>query len=370
MKICYIANIRLPTEKGHGIQIMKMCEAFALEGHEVTLLVAKRNNPIKESAFDFYGISPEARKNISIKYLSSPNFISFGGIGFWIQSWLFGEIATWAMRKNWPDVVYSRDHVVLLNMILIHPNLVWEAHRGENNWVTKLLLKKAKLVAITKGLADLYSKYTSKTLVASDAVNLREFDLSKTKEECRKIAGLPQDKKLALYWGSLYGWKGVRTLTDAARFFGEGERAVVVGGHDKDIEMLREHNKDNSQLIIVGRRPRHEIALYMKAADVLVLPNSGKVKISSHYTSPLKLFEDMASGTPIVASDLPSLREILSEKNALFFEPDNANSLYETVRKLFEDPTMAKRLGDQALEDVQKYTWQNRAKLISQFIQP
>ena len=373
MKICYIAHIRLPTEKAHGIQIMKMCEAFALQGHTIDLIVQKRHNPIKTHPFDFYSIKPEARKNISIKYVLSPDLISFGKIGYWIQTWIFSELASIQMRMNYPDVVYSRDEIILLNMFLIHPNLVWETHQGEDHFITKILLKKAKLVAITHGLVNLYSKYLknpSRALVAPDAVDLDEFKLEMTREECRKKTGLPLDKKIALYWGHLYGWKGVQTFADASRFFGADELAVVVGGHDKDIEDFRTKNAQNPRLLIVGRRPRSEINMYLRAADVLVLPNSAREKISSHYTSPLKLFEDMASGTPIIASDLPSLREILHEKNALFFTPDDPRSLTDSIQKLFDSKELALRLGKQALDEVQNYTWDNRAKVIVEFIKP
>src|SRR4051812_37559194 len=112
MKICYIANIRLPTEKAHGIQIMKMCEAFALLGHEVNLIVPKRQNPITESAFDFYRIKPEARERIKIQYITSINLISLGKIGFWLQAWWFAEAASIKMRQYHPDVVYSRDPII------------------------------------------------------------------------------------------------------------------------------------------------------------------------------------------------------------------------------------------------------------------
>ncbi len=186
MKISYIANIRLPTEKAHGIQIMRMCEAFALEGHIVELIVPRRDNPIKDNPFDFYSIHPEARKNFSISYLPSVSLLSWGKIGFWLQSSVFAEMAALHMRKNRPDVVYSRDFIILTNMILIHPNLVWEAHQGEDNWFVKLLLKKAKLVSITWGLAHLYQNYTKKILIAPDAVDLTEFDIQISRDDCRK----------------------------------------------------------------------------------------------------------------------------------------------------------------------------------------
>ena len=80
-KLLYIANIRLPTEKAHGIQIMKMCEAFAHEGVNVELVVPRRFNVIKEDPFAYYGVG----KNFTTTRIPSFDLIAFGKIGFFVQ---------------------------------------------------------------------------------------------------------------------------------------------------------------------------------------------------------------------------------------------------------------------------------------------
>lgn len=373
MKICYIANVRFPTEKAHGIQIMKMCEAFALHGHDVELIVSKRRNPITQDPFEYYAIDSVARGKIQIRYISSPNLLVFGKIGFWIQTWIFAEMASLRMRMSYPDVVYSRDQTVLLNMIFIHPNLVWEAHQGGKTFTIRTLLKKAKLVTISQGLLDLYSKYvgdSSRTLVAHDAVDLTQFSIRLSSLECRKKVGLPLERKIALYCGHLYDWKGAQIFADAAREFAPGQMGVFVGGTDKDIGVFREKNKDNKNILILGRKAHSDIPLYLKAADVLVLPNSAKKEISNLYTSPLKLFEYMASGQPIVASDIPSLREVLDNTMSCLVVPDDARVLVKGITHLFDYPELAQRLGAEAFKKVQGYTWERRAALIEVFIRP
>ena len=77
----------------------------------------------------------------------------------------------------------------------------------------------------------------------------------------------------------------------------------------------------------------------------------------------MKLFEYMASGRPIVASDLPSLREILrDEENALLVEPGNAVALTAGVQRIKDDAALGGRLALQALEDVREFTWARRAE--------
>jgi glycosyltransferase involved in cell wall biosynthesis len=94
---------------------------------------------------------------------------------------------------------------------------------------------------------------------------------------------------------------------------------------------------------------------------VLVLPNPPSA-ISREFTSPLKLFEYMASGRPIVASDLPAMREVLRhEHNALLFEPGNAPALTAAIRRIKEDPDLGARMARQAYADVHAYTWDARA---------
>ena len=373
MKISYIANIRLPTEKAHGIQIMKMCEAFALLGHEVQIVVPRRANTLSVDLFEYYSVVPSAREKIHIVYTPSIELIKLGKIGFWIQTWIFAQLASFKMRKFRPGAVISRDVIVLLNMILIHPNLVWEAHRDSLNFATKLLLKKAKVVAISEGLMRLYFYHVpnpSRIRTIPDAVEIQKFSIPVTVPEARRKLCLPAEKKIALYAGHLYDWKGAQVLALAAQGFEENELAVFVGGTDFDIAAFTERNKDAKNIAILGRKPHSEIPYYLKAADVLVIPNSAKVKISSHYTSPLKLFEYMASGKAIVASDLPSLREILDENTAFFVEPDNAESLRLGIQKLFKNGVQAAQLGNAAHTKVQNYTWEKRAKYISKFIQP
>jgi glycosyltransferase involved in cell wall biosynthesis len=96
--------------------------------------------------------------------------------------------------------------------------------------------------------------------------------------------------------------------------------------------------------------------------DVLVLPNTA-THISARYTSPLKLFEYMAAGRPIVASDLPALREVLTDgENALLVEPGNAAQLADAIGRLLHDPELAQRLAAAAWRDVQAYSWDRRAE--------
>lgn len=99
-----------------------------------------------------------------------------------------------------------------------------------------------------------------------------------------------------------------------------------------------------------------------------VLPLSQDL-ISASFTSPLKLFEYMAARVPIVASDLPSTREILCDGvNALLVQPNNPRALADGIQKILNDSQLAERLAQNAYEDVSGYTWEKRAERIIHFL--
>ncbi len=367
-KIVYIANIRLPTEKAHGIQIMKTCEALARETCDITLVVPCRSNHLKEDPFLYYKID----RVFHVKKLFSLDLVFLGRIGFLIQSMTFAFAISISILKNIinkQDVVYySRDEMQLLIPIILNQKTVWEAHMGQNNFLVKFVVAKCtKIVTISKGLKDLYGS-GNKILVAPDGVDTAQFVIDKDKLFLRENLGLPMDKKIVLYTGHLYDWKGTQTLVESADFLENNMLVVFVGGTDKDLVTFKSSFSSKSNLLILGRKPHDQIPLYLKSADVLVIPNSGKLDISRLYTSPMKMFEYMASGTPIVASDLPSIREILNENNAVFFTPDNPVSLSQSINSLLQDKGLMERISLQSSRDIMKFSWQERARKILTFI--
>jgi glycosyltransferase involved in cell wall biosynthesis len=140
-----------------------------------------------------------------------------------------------------------------------------------------------------------------------------------------------------------------------------------MGGVDQELATFKKKYA-SGRAHVIGFQPREKIAALLKSADVLVLPNSANPKISALYTSPLKLFQYMASGVPIVASDLPSIREILTDENAFWFLPDDPRSLALQIEYVLSQPELAHMKAARAKDDVKKYTWDARAKNILAFI--
>jgi glycosyltransferase involved in cell wall biosynthesis len=106
----------------------------------------------------------------------------------------------------------------------------------------------------------------------------------------------------------------------------------------------------------------------LRAFDVCTVPFPWTEHFA-YYASPMKLFEYMASGNPIVASDLPAIAEIIQDgRNGLLVPPGDASALAGALRRLRDDPSLACRLATQAAQDVLPYAWQHRASRILEWM--
>lgn len=175
-----------------------------------------------------------------------------------------------------------------------------------------------------------------------------------------------------VYAGHLYPWKGVGTLLDALPLL-PGVQATVVGGHPKEPDL--ERLQDRAAQLGVGDRVRFTglveppcVAALLGEADVLVLPNV-QTTISAAYTSPLKLFEYMAAGRPIVASDLPALREVVDEESAVLVEPGRPDALAAGIARLLDDRGLGHRLAARARLLVEEYSWAKRAERLERLME-
>ena len=211
-----------------------------------------------------------------------------------------------------------------------------------------------------------------KVFVAADGVNIKKFTPEVSKLDAQHQLNLVPNQPLIVYAGHLFAWKGVFVLAEAMKYVAEG-KCIIVGGRQEDQDTLTQFltSENITNVDLVGHVPSTDVPIYLWAADVLVLPNSAKHEISRLYTSPLKLFEYMATGHPIVASDLPSIRDVLTNgRNAHMVPPDDPVALATGIQYLIEHPNDACKLAAQAQIDVAEYSWEQRAARITQFITP
>lgn len=295
------------------------------------------------------------------------------------------------IKKEKFEYVYTREPYLLLFLILYNKlffrlsiKFIYEVHtifsRNFQDKIADFILSRWSnyLIFVTKFLRDHYIKkyncQNKKTLVASDAVNLNIFDINISKEEARKKLKLPLDKKIIGYCGrfrTMDTEKGITEVLEALKILDDNILFVAMGGKPKHVEYYREQAKllgVSGKTKIVGNYTQDIVALYQKAADILLMPFPN-IHHYRYYMSPMKMFEYMASKRPIIATDLPSVREILNENNAFLVEPGNTKSLAEVIGRALENKSESNQIAERAFLDVQNYTWEKRVEKIINFMQ-
>lgn len=367
---------RFPSEKAASLFTAKNAEAFAREGLEVTLLVPKRRGQLETDPFAYY----QVERNIRIIYLPTVDLFSvpfLRHIAFKSSLVAFSlSVFLWLRRHaSKGEIAYSNETLPLYAASLLSLKTFYEAHElpRQKTWFYRQLFGRVRGIVTNNSwkktqLQQLFSLPDEQVLCELNAVDLAQFETRHPQETARTRLSLPPQKKIALYTGHLYDWKGVDILAAAAAHLPVDVETYFVGGTEEDVHRFRAQFEQQQRLHIIGHRPHQEMPLWQAAADVLIVPNTAKKAISKYDTSPMKIFEYMASGKPIVASDLPSIREILNETNAHLVPPDDPMALADGIRKALTAPEIAATRAKQASQDVRSHGWAERAQRIICFL--
>jgi len=374
MKLLYITNTRIPSKKANSYQSMQMADNFCNIVDDFEFIVANRYNDefvdFKDDIYKFYNVKNRF-KIIKLFCLDLP-FLHNINQKLWFLThsltFAFSVLKYLFAKKDYIIFIRDENTFKILSLFkkykIISNKIYFEAHRYSDNLI-KYLKNINGLVVINNYLKELYQKQLDiKILVAHDGVNIDEY---------KNISDYKFDKNKKeyniVYTGNLFKWKGVYTLVDSLEYLNDNVKLYIVGGSQdtfKEFKQYCENKSYKNRIILTGFIPKKETIKYIEIADILVLPNSANDKMS-YYTSPLKLFEYMASKRPIVASRLPSLEEILTDrKNALLFEADNSKDLANKIKFAIQND--CENIVKQAYQDVEKYTWENRAKNIKRWI--
>jgi len=381
VRILYFADIRFPLERANGIQTMETCHALGERGHDVRLIVRPDTHAPARDPFAYYGLGRSDRVTIERAPVSGPQLSK--RLGY--LSFALGR----AFGRNRADVLMTRDLGVASMLIRVPRSsraaLIYESHgyapdvaAALPKMVTaakspgaahlkRLSAREARVwkgaegyVTITAALrSTLEGKFGARPRLAvvPDGVRI---------DGAREVNLAPADGPTVVgYAGHLYPWKGVDVLIEALVHVPDVS-ALIVGGHEAEgdrarLEALAERLGVKNRVVFTGHVDPAHVRAFLERTAILALPNPPSV-VSTRFTSPLKLFEYMAAGRAIVASDLPSIREVLEhERNAWLVAPGDPAALAGGIRRLAEDHELSRRLARQARSDVAEYSWDRRA---------
>ena len=226
----------------------------------------------------------------------------------------------------------------------------------------------------SQGLCKIYSRLGiagRNPVVAPNGFELEAFEGECDISSLRMRLGLPLDRKIVCYCGNTYRGRGLEILVRVAVQMPEVE-FLIVGGRERDNALWREMARQEgaANFRMEGFVRQRKVSSYLLASDVLVMPYSSGVTIrdgteAGEFTSPLKLFEYMAAGKPIVATGVPSVLEILTPgENSVVTHPDDAEEFIETLGLVLGDSELCARISQCARLDAAEYTWEKKVERI------
>lgn len=364
MRILVAGAFEASSQWAHAINTVKMAQGFARLGHEVIIVCRQAPEGIMSSdkLSKIYGITEPLR------WVQLPSRI----LGCTIKKhWRFALLALPVALRLRPDLVYARNYIFPWVTSQLGIATIAEKHTGiDTRTIPFLVLVNAThhrafhlWVTISHRLANYYRSQgvpEKKLVVLSDAVDLKLFQ----RLENLPPSPYPANSANIAYVGHLYDYKGIPTLLEAAAQLPEAHFHLV-GGWAEDIDRQQQRARELNlhNVTFHGLKPQAEVPNFLWHADVLLLPPS-QHHPSAAWTSPVKLGEYLASGTPTVATDILALRDWLTDKEVEFVQPDNAEALAKGIRYLLQNKQRADELRVAGLQKAQELSYEQRAEMI------
>jgi glycosyltransferase involved in cell wall biosynthesis len=383
----YFADIRFPLERANGIQTFETCHALAARGHHVTLVVRDDTARPRRDPFEFYGLprlaalrvvrlplrGPYAARRVQFLMLAPLRASVWSRCGCAITRDLGAAAAVLRLSSAWrPPLIYeSHGFAPVFSGTL--PELVAGTRPGSPRKLRRLTRREQRVWRDADG-------YVTTTKVLASELSQR-FGARERVTTISNGVRLPADRAFHLrprgqttvlgYAGHLYPWKGVDVFIRAVERLPD-TRGIIVGGlpGEPDLDRARDLARRigvEQRIEFTGQVEPSQVPSLLAQADVLVLPTVDTA--SAIYTSPLKLFEYFAAGRPVVASDLPPVREIVRDgENAVLFKPGDSESLAAAIRRVWQDEQFAERLARTAYLEASEYGWSRRAERLEAFV--
>ncbi|MSM40128.1 MAG: glycosyltransferase [Geobacter sp.] len=399
-RLIMLSRDRFPSERAHSINQIRMCDGFADAGWNVLLLYPDHAYNLPGDLHEFYGLRNRIN-TIKMKCIAHditlPAWLMKGRIEQLKNKFItdvVGATTTFSIIRHLlklvrsgdlchRDIIYGRSGyfalfiVKLLFLIMGRPNKVaLEIHHPPHGraGLIKFFLKRLDHVfVINNFLLNVFQEKGFKRVsVVPDGVDVVPFNTllqSSTKFEIRSRLGLPQNCKIVVYAGHLYAYKGVDDLLRTAVLFPE-VTFLIVGGFADDVARNRSiaETLGLSNIVFTGFVSPSAVPEYLVASDICVYTLKPNAPIRD-FTSPIKLFEYLASGNPTIAANVPGVRDIIRhEESGLLYPPGDDNSLSLAIYRLLSDCELSSRIAHAGIEVAAAHSWSRRAQYVLEIL--
>lgn len=349
---------------------MKVCQAFTALGHEVMLWVPGHNPGWAwERLAEHYGL----RQRFPIRWI--PCWKRLRHYDFCLRAVLHARAWGGDVYYTWPPqaaALASRCGLATVTEVHDRP----QGRFGP--WLFQQFLRgkgARRVLPITEALREWLERAYKVRLqepfavVVRTGVDLDQYKELPAPEAAREALDLREGFTVG-YTGHLYAGRGAELLLELARR-NPSLKFIWAGGEASAVELWRSRvaraGMDNVQLL--GFVPNDRLPLLQAACDVLLMPYERRISVSSGgdtaaFASPMKLFEYMAAGRAIVSSDLPVLREVLHEHNAVLLAPEDVDGWDAALKSLEKDVSFRGRLAARARQEVVQFSWEVRARRV------
>ena len=364
MRILFISPQPYYEERGTLIAIDLLLKALSERGDQVHLLTLHLGEDR-----DYPGL-----QTIRIRPRPAPSRVRPGlsAAKIWCDLFVAGRAFS-LMRRNRYDLVYAVEEGAFIAMLLglafrkpfvfdmdssmadqVIERYPWAGPIGPLlRWLESLPMRRAAaVIPMCEALADrarLYCPNFVETL--KDVSLVKEHEKPLQPEDLR--LELRIDGPIAMYIGNLEPYQGIDLLLESfrlARQSADDAALIVIGGSDGDIEKYREKVELYGladAVHLLGRRPVSQLGYFMTQADVLVSPRITGIN------TPMKVYSYLDSGAPVIATNLPTHTQVMTEDVAKLPEPDPA-SFSQALIELFTNPEERQRLAGNAKDLVRR----------------
>lgn len=367
MKIGCITTSIVPSKTANSIQAVKVCHALKQCGQDVHLWVPEFERAEWEHIAEIYGISEQFEitwlpfnkrmKQYDFSYQSVKKAIDWGA----------DVIYTWALQAAFFANLMGKPIAMEFHdfpMGFMGPKLFRMLMQLKTD---KLIMTTTRALAV--GIEERFNNTFSDAnlQIAPNGTDPDRYQGLPDPAGARKKLGLPKGFTVS-YTGHFYPGRGMNLLVSIAKALPK-VNFLWVGGRDKDITPWKKTLSAQSikNVNITGFIPNSKLPQYQAAADILVMPYAKKIEGSSGgniapVINPMKMFDYISTGRPIIASDIPVFHEVLNEKLAVFCDPYNPVEWVTAINRLSKDKFLRLTMREAALEASKKYSWKNRAE--------